>query len=100
MRYIMGCLDMVLAGGHGSTVPRRDVCDDYHRRSQDRLKHMVYSHPAVTSSYYKNAAGELPTLYGFRIFDYWRWTSRVNHQDYELRPMPAAQHARRDRAHA
>lgn len=86
MRCIMGCIDMVLVGGYDSVMPRADVCDDYNRRNQERLKTMVYSHPAVSSSYYKNAAGGLPTLYGFRIFDYWRWTSRPNPQDYELRP--------------
>ncbi|WP_445170427.1 flavin-containing monooxygenase [Mycolicibacterium sp. Dal123E01] len=86
MRYIMGCLDMVMAGGLGSVTPRVTVCDDYNRRAQERLSQMVYSHPAVTSSYYKNAAGGLPTLYGFRIFDYWRWTSRPNPGDYDLRP--------------
>lgn len=86
MRYVMGCIDMVLAGGFGSAMPRKEVCDDYNRRSQARLKEMVYSHPAVTSSYYKNAAGDLPTLYGFRIFDYWRWTNQANPEDYELRP--------------
>jgi 4-hydroxyacetophenone monooxygenase len=85
MRYVMGCIDMVLAGGFASAMPRVEVCDDYNRRSQERLKQMVYSHPAVTSSYYKNAAGDLPTLYGFRIFDYWRWTNCPNPKDYELR---------------
>ena len=85
MRYIMGCIDMILAGDFGSATPRVDVCADYNRRSQERLRKMVYSHPAVTSSYYKNAAGDVPTLYGFRIFDYWRWTNRPNPEDYELR---------------
>jgi 4-hydroxyacetophenone monooxygenase len=28
MRYIMGCIDMVLAGGYGSAMPRAQVCDD------------------------------------------------------------------------
>jgi 4-hydroxyacetophenone monooxygenase len=85
MRYIMGCIDMVIAGGFGSATARPDVCDDYNRRSQERLKEMVYTHPAVSSSYYKNASGHVPTLYGFRIFDYWRWTNRPNPDDYELR---------------
>jgi 4-hydroxyacetophenone monooxygenase len=88
MRYIMGCIDLVMAGGHGSAMPRAQVCDDYNRRAQERLREMVYSHPAVTSSYYKNAAGDLPTLYGFRIFDYWTWTNQVNPDDYELQPLP------------
>ena len=34
----------------------------------------------------KNASGELPTLYGFRIFDLWTWTNSANPDDYELRP--------------
>ncbi|EID18219.1 flavin-containing monooxygenase [Mycolicibacterium phlei] len=85
MRYIMGCIDMVLAGGHASAAPRADVCADYHRRNQERLSQMVYSHPAISSSYYKNSKGELPTLYGFRIFDYWRWTRQPDPGDYELR---------------
>ncbi len=85
MRYIMGCIDMIFAGDFGSAMPRVDVCTDYNRRNQERLKTIVYSHPAVTSSYYKNAAGDVPpTLYGFRIFDYWRWTNRPNPEDYEL----------------
>ncbi|WP_319449857.1 MULTISPECIES: NAD(P)/FAD-dependent oxidoreductase [unclassified Mycobacterium] len=91
MRYILGCIDMVLAGGHDSATVRADVCDDYNRRAQERLKQMVYTHPAVTSSYYKNAAGDVPTLYGFRIFDYWRWTNRPDAQDYELRRRPHEQ---------
>lgn len=85
MRYVMGCIDMILAGGFDAATVRADVCDEYNRRSQERLKTMVYSHPAVSSSYYKNAAGHVPTLYGFRIFDYWRWTNRPNPDDYELR---------------
>lgn len=85
MRYILGCIDMVLAGGHDYAMPRHEVCEEYHRRNQERLRHMVYSHPAVSSSYYRNSKGELPTLYGFRIFDYWRWTRHPNPDDYELR---------------
>jgi 4-hydroxyacetophenone monooxygenase len=85
MRYIIGCLDMLLARGAGSTMPRTEVSDDYNRRSRARLSQMVYSHPAVASSYYKNASGGLPTLYAFRIFDYWRWTNRPNPDDYEFR---------------
>lgn len=84
MRYILGCIDMVLTSGAASAMPRAEVCTDYDRRSQARLKTMVYSHPAVTSSYYKNSAGELPTLFAWRIVDYWKWTHRPNPDDYEL----------------
>jgi 4-hydroxyacetophenone monooxygenase len=85
MRYILGCIDMVLAAEAGSAVVRDAVCEDYNRRNQERLKTMVYTHPAV-ASYYKNAAGTVPTLYGSRIVDYWTWTNRPDPHDYELRP--------------
>jgi 4-hydroxyacetophenone monooxygenase len=84
MRYVLGCIDMVLAGGGRSAVPRTEVCDDYNRRNQDRLKKMVYTHPKV-ASYYRNSTGAVPTLYGSRIVDYWKWTNRPNPEDYEMR---------------
>lgn len=85
MRYIMGCIDMVLAHNVRSAMPKADVCQDYNRRNQDRLKTMVYTHPKVVS-YYQNSAGAVPTLYGFRIVDYWKWTNRPDPDDYELQP--------------
>lgn len=85
MRYVLGCIDMVLTSRAASATPKAAVCADYDRRSQERLKTMVYSHPAVTSSYYKNSKGELPTLFAWRIVDYWKWTHRPNPDDYELK---------------
>lgn len=84
MRYILGCIDMLLTHGADAAMPRAQVCADYHRRSQERLQTMVYAHPAVTSSYYKNSAGELPTLFAWRIVDYWKWTHNPDPADYEL----------------
>jgi 4-hydroxyacetophenone monooxygenase len=85
MRYILGCIDMVIASGAGSAVLRADVCDDYNRRSQEQLKKMVYTHPAV-NSYYKNSSGTVPTLFAWRMVDYWKWTTRPDPDEYELRP--------------
>ncbi|VEG52859.1 cyclohexanone monooxygenase [Mycolicibacterium aurum] len=84
MRYILGCLDMMLAVGATAAEPRAEVCVDYDRRSQARLSTMVYAHPAV-NNYYKNSKGELPTLFAWRIVDYWRWTHHPEPQDYVLR---------------
>ncbi|ODR02089.1 flavin-containing monooxygenase [Mycobacterium intermedium] len=86
MRYILGCIDMTLAAGVRSAMVRSEVCQDYNRRSRQQLKKMVYTHPAVSSSYYKNAAGDVPTLFAWRIVDYWKWTHRPDPDDYLLRP--------------
>jgi 4-hydroxyacetophenone monooxygenase len=86
MRYILSCIDMVLASDAGSAVLRADVCDDYNRRSQEQLKTMVYTHPAV-NSYYKNSSETVPTLFAWRMVDYWKWTNRPNPDEYELKPL-------------
>ncbi|RDH79627.1 4-hydroxyacetophenone monooxygenase [Mycolicibacterium moriokaense] len=84
MRYVLACIDMVAASGAASAEPRAEVCDAYNRRNQELLKTMVYTHPAIARSYYKNAAGEVPTLFGGRILDLWNWTRQVDPNDYEL----------------
>nr|WP_261876140.1 hypothetical protein [Mycobacterium marinum] len=61
------------------------MCSDYNQRSQRQLETMVYTHPAVCSSYYKNAAGDVPTLFAWRILDYWNWTNRPDRNHYEFR---------------
>lgn len=83
MRYILGCIDLVIANDARAMTVRPEVCQDYNRRNQARLNSMVYTYPNV-ASYYKNAAGTVPSLYGFRIVDYWKWTNRPNPDDYEV----------------
>ncbi|MFN8101901.1 MAG: NAD(P)/FAD-dependent oxidoreductase [Mycobacterium sp.] len=84
MRHIIACIDMVLAHGAGSAMPRADVTAEYHRTNQERLATMVYTHPKVVS-YYQNSTGAVPTLFGSRIVDYWGWTNRADPADYDLR---------------
>jgi 4-hydroxyacetophenone monooxygenase len=82
MHYITGCLDL-LAQGHRTVECRADVYDDYHRRTQEELSAMVWTHPAV-SSYYKHADGHVYTVLPWRAIDYWWWTSRPDPADYVL----------------
>jgi 4-hydroxyacetophenone monooxygenase len=84
MRYILGCIDMVAADGLASLAPKAHVCDDYNRRSREKLRTMVYTHPAVGRSYYKNSAGDVPSLFAWRIAEYWKWTNRPDPDDYEF----------------
>ena len=83
MHYIMGCLDLLIAEDLGSLEPRGEVHEDYRRRSREAASQMVYTHPSV-SSYYKNSTGSTPTLFPFRIVDYWNWTRRPNPEDFDM----------------
>ena len=62
--------------------PSEDVHDDYERRTQEELAQMVWSHPSIRHSYYKNSLGELHTVQPWRVVDYWRWTSAPDPTDF------------------
>ncbi|TPG33654.1 flavin-containing monooxygenase [Mycolicibacterium hodleri] len=82
MRYISQCLDHLIAGGHRYMEPRRDVTDDWVRRSQEEMRTMVWSQPSIEHSFYKNADGDVYSLSPWRLVDYWTWTRRPDPGDF------------------
>ncbi len=82
MRYITGCLEQLIAGGHRSMEPRQDKCDDWVARSQAEMRTMVWSQPSIEHSFYKNAHGEVYTLSPWRLVDYWSWTREPDPEDF------------------
>lgn len=84
VRYIMGCLDLLIAGGKRAMEPRQDRYDDWYRRSQAELETMVWSHPAIEHSFYKDAAGKVHSLSPWRLVDFWTWTRSPDPDDFVL----------------
>ncbi|MEZ5144276.1 MAG: NAD(P)/FAD-dependent oxidoreductase [Acidimicrobiales bacterium] len=85
IRYVMGCLGALLDGEHGSIECRRDVHDAYNERLQAELDTMVWSHPSISHSWYRNDEGKIYILSPWRLVDYWTWTRRPDLDDFELR---------------
>jgi 4-hydroxyacetophenone monooxygenase len=84
VRYITGCLKLLLQGGRSAMECRQQVHDEYNQRLQKALEGMVWSHPTVTHSWYKNQAGRVTVLSPWRLVDYWRWTQSPDPQDFLL----------------
>lgn len=82
IRYIVECLDALAASGERWIEVRPDVYDDYYERTQRELAGMVWGHPAVKHSYYKDADGRIHVLSPWRIVDYWRWTKSPDLSDF------------------
>jgi 4-hydroxyacetophenone monooxygenase len=76
MRYIGGCLRALIAGGHRAMEPTRAAYEDYYARTQKELETLVWSHPSIEHSWYKNAEGKIHILYPWRLADYWSWTKQ------------------------
>lgn len=84
MRYISGCLKALMRGERSAMVPRHDVEDAYYARTQKELEGLVWSHPGIDHSWYKNAEGKIHILSPWRLVDYWAWTREPDLDDYEI----------------
>ena len=84
MRYVLDCLRELIVRGQRAM----DVRAATHRAYQDRydaeMAQMVWSHPAIKHSHYKNPSGKVYTLSPWPVPDYWRWTHRCEAGDYEF----------------
>ena len=72
MRYINLCLQrMAEQQILHSLEPTPEATAEWHQRTQTEIKKMVWSHPAVKHSYFKNADGEIHTVSPWRLNEYW-----------------------------
>ncbi len=85
MRYITGCLDALIQDGHTAMEPRQAVHDEYYERTQRELEGLVWSHPSIEHSWFKNAAGKIHVLSPWRLVDYWSWTREPELSDFDVR---------------
>jgi 4-hydroxyacetophenone monooxygenase len=49
---------------------------------------MVWSHPSIANSWYRNSKGKVTILSPWRLLDYWKWTQEIDLDDYELSGPP------------
>jgi 4-hydroxyacetophenone monooxygenase len=83
IRYILGCLELLLEGGHAALDVRPDVHDAFNARVDAGNARMAWGAPQV-SSWYKNAKGRVSQNWPFALVDYWILTQAPDPDDYEL----------------
>ena len=84
MRYISGCLKALIRGRRRAMEPTQAAHDDYYQRTQKELEGMVWSHPSIEHSWYKNAEGKIHILSPWRLVDYWSWTKEPDLADFAI----------------
>jgi 4-hydroxyacetophenone monooxygenase len=82
IRYIMECLKMLLQSGSDAIECKGDVHDDYQRRFREQHAQLIWEHPSIKTSFYRNARGKVTLLWPWKILDMWRWTQSANADDY------------------
>lgn len=91
MRYVDQCLARLAETNVHSIEPKPEAATDWHRRTQIQIKKMVWSHPAVKHSYFKNADGEIHTVSPWRLNEYWSAVLEPDWSQFVVRTKDHAQ---------
>ena len=66
------------------TEVKPEAHDDYADRYQREIGGLVWSHPSIAHSHYKNSEGKVFTLSPWPLDQYWDWTRHVERTHYEF----------------
>jgi 4-hydroxyacetophenone monooxygenase len=84
VRYIMECLEMLLESEKSSIECTTLAHDEYNERLQAELETMIWSHPSIRNSWYRNDSGRIYILSPWRLVDYWSWTRQPDADAFTL----------------
>jgi 4-hydroxyacetophenone monooxygenase len=74
VRYLTGCLALMAERGWAPLEPTEAALEAYDEALRAELDTMIWSHPSITHSWYRNEAGHVRVLSPWRLCDYWAWT--------------------------
>ena len=84
VRYVLGCLRLLLAGRHRTLDVRPEVHDAYNRRIDSGNSRMAWGAPSAAhvNSWYKSPSGRVAQNWPFTLLEYWRQTKEPRPGDY------------------
>jgi len=85
VHYAMEAIRETLATGARSCEVTGAAHDDYVERYTTEIGQLVWSHPSIRHSHYKNPDGKVFTLSPWALDAYWEWTRTVDREDYVFR---------------
>jgi 4-hydroxyacetophenone monooxygenase len=83
--HALDVMRLVLARGAHAAEVRPDAHDRYAAWHQDEISQLVWAHPSIKHSHYKNPAGKVYTLSPWPVDQYWELTKDLDPDAYELR---------------
>lgn len=82
MHYVMRLLALMGEHGWAPAEVTQAAHDEYDARLQAEVAQMIWSHPSITHSWYRNEAGHIRVLSPWRLSDYWAWTRQPDPGHY------------------
>jgi len=83
VRYIMGCLGVLLENNYQLIECTEEASEEYNERLQAWVQQLVWAHDS-TDNWYKNSEGKVTANLPWRLVDYWKWTREPDLSQYTL----------------
>ncbi len=83
--HAMDAIHAVLCGRARAIEVRQDAHDRYATWHQSEISQLVWAHPSIKHSHYKNPAGKVYTLSPWAVDHYWELTRHFDPAAYVLR---------------
>ena len=83
VRYILGCIALLLVGERSWLDVKRDVHDAYNERIDEGNRAMAWGQSSV-NTWYKNDSGRITQNWPFSLLEFWQQSREVDPADYEL----------------
>ncbi len=83
VRYVLGCVELLLRGHHRALDVRKDVHDAFNELVDAENRKMAWGWSDV-NSWYKSASGRVSQNWPFSLLDFWQRTLRPDPADYEV----------------
>jgi 4-hydroxyacetophenone monooxygenase len=78
----MDAIHRVLAARARTIEVRQDVHDRFADELLEQVSSLVWAHPSIQHSHYKNPDGKVYTLSPWPMDEYWEMTREVDPDDY------------------
>ena len=83
VRYILGCIALLLNDQRSWLDVKRDVHDAYNERIDEGNRAMAWGQSSV-NTWYKNDSGRITQNWPFSLLEFWQQSRKVDPADYEL----------------
>ena len=88
VHYALEAIRETIAAGARWTEVLPDAHDEYVERYRSEIGQLVWSHPSIRHSHYKNPDGKVFTLSPWPLDLYWEWTRTIDPAHYAFGPDP------------
>lgn len=84
MHYAMDAIHRVLRSGASTVEVTQNAHDEYADRYRREIGSLLWSHPSIEHSHYKNKDGKIFTLSPWPLEKYWTWTRALDEGHYVI----------------